>query len=645
MKPTTTTSSNDSATSPTESKSKATRGEIARETVESLAVAFILALMFKAFIAEAFIIPTGSMAPTLMGAHKDVVCEDCGFQYQCGASFEFNDVGSKSDELIFGTICPLCRKPQVLDLANNANHRTFSGDRILVSKLAYVFAKPERWQVFVFKYADDARLNYIKRCLGTSNETLQIKHGDVYFSKERPASSFEIARKPPHVIQAMLQPLSDTHYPSKSLIQASVPDAWQPSDPVSHPWKIGYEGNKWSARAQGVSSGTLSMIRYRHRVLDPNQWSSIRESRKLPQPLATDSYRLITDFTAYNHAIYFPNKMKSPPVNYTAIAQNELDKALRGRYNPRPIEPARTWENDGVHWTGDLSGEWEIATEPETEMMRLLTVEAGVEHRCDIDLKTGLATAKLIYEGKELAAFESGDGKWVDSIQASTKIRAGSKYRVQFANIDDSLTLWVNGSPVVWGNQGRFTVRAAIPDFQHTPRTQTNDPLDAAPLGIGVRGGGCTITHARVARDIYYIAHSTNDPLSDYSNVSGFMGEASDAKTQAWYARTYHGLSSDEYAKSTSDEAWNRNAVMSDIDAWSGSRLDTQRRVVTFELGDGAYFPLGDNSSSSADARSWQKHFVPESLMIGRAVLVFWPHWWNAPIPFLPNFQRMGLIR
>ncbi|EMI24455.1 S26 family signal peptidase [Rhodopirellula europaea] len=43
-----------------------------RETVEAFAVAFILALLFRAFIAEAFVIPTGSMAPALMGAHKDV---------------------------------------------------------------------------------------------------------------------------------------------------------------------------------------------------------------------------------------------------------------------------------------------------------------------------------------------------------------------------------------------------------------------------------------------------------------------------------------------------------------------------------------------------------------------------------------------
>ena len=62
-----------------------------RETVEAFIVAFILALLFRAFLAEAFVIPTGSMAPTLMGAHKDISCSQCGTSFQCGASRERSD--------------------------------------------------------------------------------------------------------------------------------------------------------------------------------------------------------------------------------------------------------------------------------------------------------------------------------------------------------------------------------------------------------------------------------------------------------------------------------------------------------------------------------------------------------------------------
>src|SRR5580700_10087808 len=52
-----------------------------KETIESILVAFILAFIFRAFVVEAFVIPTGSMAPTLLGAHMRFRCPDCGYRF------------------------------------------------------------------------------------------------------------------------------------------------------------------------------------------------------------------------------------------------------------------------------------------------------------------------------------------------------------------------------------------------------------------------------------------------------------------------------------------------------------------------------------------------------------------------------------
>ena len=104
-----------------------------REMVESVAIAFILAFLFRTFEAEAFVIPTGSMAPTLMGRHKDVICPKCGYPYQVSASEEVTaDCSLRSDDfrIDFGT-CPMCRYSQSLGTAT-----PYNGDRILVSKLA-----------------------------------------------------------------------------------------------------------------------------------------------------------------------------------------------------------------------------------------------------------------------------------------------------------------------------------------------------------------------------------------------------------------------------------------------------------------------------------------------------------------------------
>ena len=67
-----------------------------RETVEAIVVAFILALLVRGFEAEAFVIPTGSMAPTLMGRHKEITCPQCGYVYAVNASEEVE--GSSAGE-------------------------------------------------------------------------------------------------------------------------------------------------------------------------------------------------------------------------------------------------------------------------------------------------------------------------------------------------------------------------------------------------------------------------------------------------------------------------------------------------------------------------------------------------------------------
>ena len=68
---------------PAEIRTESFRVAAQRETVEAFVVAFILALLFRAFLAEAFVIPTGSMAPTLMVAVDAcegfcLGCADCG---------------------------------------------------------------------------------------------------------------------------------------------------------------------------------------------------------------------------------------------------------------------------------------------------------------------------------------------------------------------------------------------------------------------------------------------------------------------------------------------------------------------------------------------------------------------------------------
>ncbi len=155
-----------------------------RETVESIVVALILAFVFRAFIVEAFVIPTGSMAPTLYGAHGTVLCEDCGWEYAYG--LQDPSEAPRSDRVEAGSTatCPNCAHRQTNLFYNDSAQNAETGDRILVLKwpldLGIPALGPKRWDVTVFKNPSDGQQNYIKRLTGMPNEVLMIVDGDVY---------------------------------------------------------------------------------------------------------------------------------------------------------------------------------------------------------------------------------------------------------------------------------------------------------------------------------------------------------------------------------------------------------------------------------------------------------------------------------
>ena len=232
-------------------KSKDRAAEIAN-TFEWLITAFILAFVFRAFVMEAFRIPTGSMADTLMGAHFRLRCRQCGYEYEHG--FVPSNYGYAEDTVPAGraqlaiTRCPNCgRYPSdlicsrcgpIVETTFSANrNRTrqntnsngnievpssrcprcsrnlmtaeampvANGDRILVLKCIYQFIEPKRWDVIVFKNPPEPNINYIKRLIGLPGEKVQIIDGDIYINDK-------IARKPAKIQKELWMPVYDNDY-------------------------------------------------------------------------------------------------------------------------------------------------------------------------------------------------------------------------------------------------------------------------------------------------------------------------------------------------------------------------------------------------------------------------------------------------
>jgi signal peptidase I len=202
---------------------------------EWLITAFILAFVFRAFVMEAFRIPTGSMADTLMGAHFRMRCPECGYEYRYG--FVPGLYRMPEDTIPPGPVsvrqptrCPSCGYLTPED----ATIPVANGDRILVLKCIYQFLEPKRWDVVVFKNPINPSENYIKRLIGLPGDKVEIIDGDVYINDR-------IARKPAAVQQELWMPIYDNDYQPVTPNQRGAfnGNAWQPPfDFEASDWKI-----------------------------------------------------------------------------------------------------------------------------------------------------------------------------------------------------------------------------------------------------------------------------------------------------------------------------------------------------------------------------------------------------------------------
>jgi len=553
-----------------------------REIVESVVIAFVLAFLFRTFEAEAFVIPTGSMAPTLMGRHKDLVCEKCGYPFQVSASDEVEPGTNRPNgDAVLACICPMCRYP--MDWGKNrggTKYRSYKGDRILVGKFPYQFGEPQRWDVAVFKYPGGAKTNFIKRIVGLPGETIRITHGDV-FVKENGGDGFKIARKSAKKVRAMMQPVYDNDYVQKEIIDGIWPARWSPRSGAAGTAGDWASSEDYKSYRTDGTAGEEVWLGYRHVVPSCEDWAWLREGKPVPGDSARP--QLITDFNPYNTEV------------------------LRSIYHPGRAFNAPSADKLGLHWVGDLAVECALEVESEGGEAILELVEGGRHFQCRIDVASGVATLSI-------------DGEEGFRPTATTPVRGPGTYRLFFANFDDQLLLLVDGrevsfdSPTTYGPLGN--TRPTVDDLQ--------------PVSIGSRGAGLTVGRLKVFRDIYYISQQLGPGQSSLGPISDFK------------QLPYRPLTRREVAR-----------VLSNPQEWVA--FGAVRAPVEFTLKKDQFLVLGDNSAESKDSRLWAAegfdYFVNRDLLIGKALVIYWPHSLDRipgtqiPIRFFPNFRRMWVVR
>jgi len=191
-----------------------------RDTVESVWVAVILAFVLRAFMIEAFVIPTGSMAPRLLGEHWQLVCPACGYDYSYGvpsSAQNHPDFDRARPQTPTGATCPNCGCTYPAAMLPDYPR---SGDRVLVMKYLYRLRDPEPWDVVVFRNPQSNRDNYIKRVIGLPGERIEIVHGDVFVDKGD--GQWRIRAKPPQAQKAVWQVIYDNDYPPNAELYAKL---------------------------------------------------------------------------------------------------------------------------------------------------------------------------------------------------------------------------------------------------------------------------------------------------------------------------------------------------------------------------------------------------------------------------------------
>jgi signal peptidase I len=217
-----------------------------RDAVEGFIGAIILLLILRHFVFEVFKIPTGSMAPTLLGQHRDLPCPNCDYRFAVD--------GGQTDEGLVKAIrarCPNCGYDfsdyeilsRVCDCFPSWPRRFFwRGDnRVMVNKFLWMFRPLKRWDVVVFKFPEadyrclscgaiyradpkngpvrcpecgsalrvKASKTYIKRLIALPGEETFVRHGDIYINNA-------LARKPRDVQETLWRMVYDSRYVPKA---------------------------------------------------------------------------------------------------------------------------------------------------------------------------------------------------------------------------------------------------------------------------------------------------------------------------------------------------------------------------------------------------------------------------------------------
>ncbi len=467
-----------------------------KDTVVSMVISLAMALIAKIFVVEAFVIPTGSMAPTLLGQHMEFRSPETGYVWRVNPWFYsglspvspqavvdragmLREVPIVSDPMtlssVYGNRIPATNLyPTGLNIVPTAPVPLRAGDRILVQKYLYFVSEPKRWDVVVFKNPEQSRENYIKRLVGLPNEQVWLADGDVFVRRSPDGAGaglttdagddgeWSIARKPERVQRELWRPVFSSESTPLNPVDVRSSERY-----FTTPWS----GEGWETLDKRVFS--TDRVERTELVWDSEGWP-------------------VTDWEPYNDQ-----------------RRGAGDRANGRMSGVKPLYPV-----------SDVR--MRAGVRPSDEGLRLEATVRARGHEFQGVLEGGRAVVRMRREGSEEAWRELASGE-------APSFRAGRVLNVEFWHVDQSLQMWVEGKQVVegsyaWGPSERmeWVTGRAGGEYSTVNATSPVSLYDGSTAEISWAFEGSAVRLHRVGldRDIWYQPTPYMEP--PYAGSPGF---------------------------------------------------------------------------------------------------------------------------
>ncbi len=589
-----------------------------RNNIEGIAIAIVLAFVLRAFLIEAFVIPTGSMAHGLSGEHFRLTCACCGqgWAYGLQESEASGAVGLNPKPVIpQGAICPNCNYPYASEFRSLPQARPIQisgGDRVLVMKYLYDLCGPQPWDVIVFKNPQNNRQNYIKRLIGRPGETIEIVHGDI-FVKLPGETEFKIRRKPRHAQQVLWHLFYDNdHCPDPQIVKESAinPPAWNC-----------IEGNVLRThdgrvlRVEGDTPATLRFLPGQCGWIPYNSYNA-RQGRQLLDA-TTD---VCSDFQLRFTLKTVGNTRADATATFAV-----RDHLFRVRYE----------DGAGVILLHRRRGDLDAIWEPVLTAAHLRTVGKPltlvIEH---VDWQFRV----LDDSGKTLATIP--DTIYPHDYATATYWANLTAHQTALQYALDDLEA-KPATPEIVGQRKSIRAKLQIAKADYQMVMNPTIELSAAP--------NCELWHVKLSRDVFYTSFRLN-PIwqrngAEYNYIRSLLQQGQEP---------------------IGPNSWRRDDYNGSFLAWGVQGNPITLRQFPDDSDRDEFFCLGDNSAQSLDGRGWQAAAptlkltddagnpvyqlgtVPRRNMLGRAALVYWAAGFRLPIlrwPIVPDAGNIRLIR